>query len=493
MRNWLSTFLFILLPVFSIAQKSFHFSPELIEAYHDILALRISQGEASLEKLKEGNPHDPAIAFVSDYAYFLRSFINEDNKAFHAEVKLFNERLSLAEKSDERSPFHLYAQAEMLVHQAALRFKFRDYVDGVTNIRSAFKKLEENIKKYPKFQPNYKTMGMLEVLVGTVPDKYSWMVSAIGLHGDIKQGMSKIEGFMTGTFTEPEVTMLKKEGLFIYSFLQLHVVKEQEEAWKKVELATRDYKENLLNCYIRSSIGMRCKKTEEVIKTLTNRPRGNEYLKFYFLEYMLGNALLSKLDTKAAIHYKIFVTFFKGENYIKDAYLKLAWCSLLEAKANDYATYLGMVRSRGKNNFEEDKQAARWAEQTTKINLPLLKGRLLFDGGYLKEALIQLEKAKQVANGEHEQLEQVYRTGRVYHEMKDYVNALKFYEETIRIGEQKPWYFAANSALHIAMISEERHDCTKAKLYYNRVLKMPNEEYRQGIQARAKAGLKRCG
>ncbi len=476
----------------SIAQKAFQFDAELIQAYHDILALRISAGEASLEKMQAARPNDPAIAFVSDYAFFLRSFINEDNKAFHAEVKLFNQRLKIAEESDKNSPFHLYAQAEMLVHQAALRFKFRDYVDGVSNIRSAFKKLEENIAKYPKFQPNYKTMGMLEVLVGTVPEKYSWMVSAIGLHGDIKPGMAKMEGFMTGKYPEPEIEMLKKEGLFIYSFLQLHVVKEQEEAWKKVELATRDYPQNLLNCYIRASIGMRCKKTEEVIKTLTHRPRGKEYLKFYFLEYMLGNALLAKLDTKAAIHYKIFVTYFKGENYIKDAYLKLAWCSLLDGHANDYALYLSLVRTKGKSSFEEDKQAMHWAERKDKINLYLLKGRLLFDGGYLKEALAQLEKAKQGASGEQEELELIYRTARVYHELKDFSNALKHYEETIRLGELKPWYFAANSALHAGMIYEEQKNCSKAKAYFEKVLKMPNEEYRQGIQAKAKAGLKRC-
>lgn len=473
--------------------ENFVFTENCITAYEHILALRIQKGEELLALEKKNNPKSPAIAFIEDYSYFLRSFINEDARSFKEEIDDFEKRLDLIEDSDENSPFHRYCQAEMLIHQAALRFKFRNYVDGAANLRSAYKLLDENIKKHPSFKPQYKSMGMLEVMVGTVPESYSWVVSALGMDGDIDGGMKKIESFMNAPASKPEIDMLKDEGLFIYSFLQLHIVKEKEEAWKKVELATRDYKENLLHCYIRASIGTRCKKTDEVIQTLSNRPKGPDYIKFYFLEYMLGNAKLNRLDDGAAIHFKIFVTFFKGENYFKDAYLKLAWCSLLQNNTKEYNNYLSLIKSRGKNNFEEDKQAMKWAEADAPVNLSLLKGRLLFDGGYLEKALNEFKTAeKSDSNTEKDKLEVLYRMGRAYDEQKSTGQALVYYLETIKLGESKTWYFAANSALHAAMIYEDQKNCSKAKEYYNKVLKMPNEEYRQGIQGRAKAGLKRC-
>jgi len=276
--------LFTFFPILAHAEgQAYVFTPNIVEAYHHIMALRFDKGLALLESEKKLNPSSPALAFVSDYHYFLKSFINEDVKKFEEEISEFNKRLDLLKKGDKSSPYYDYCQAELLVHQAALRFKFRDYVRGANNVRDAYKLIETNIKKFPNFKPHYKSMGMLEVLVGTVPPKFSWVTDLLGMQGDINAGMKKIDDFRQAPFINPETEMLKEEALFMYSFLQLHIVKEKEEAWKDIEAATRDYKTNLLHCYARASVGLHCKKTDEVIYTLNNRPRGKEYARFHFL------------------------------------------------------------------------------------------------------------------------------------------------------------------------------------------------------------------
>lgn len=487
---------FICILTFSLlsraADNRFVFSPKLIEAYGHIMALRLDKGHELLKEEEKINPNNPALAFVSDYHFFIKSFINEDVKAFEHEIDAFKQRLSIIEKGDKSSPYYMYCQAELLLHQAALRFKFRDYIRGANDVRDSYKLLEANIKKFPDFKPHYKSKGMMEVLVGTVPPRYTWVTDLLGMQGNIEEGMKKIEDYRNAPYINEETEMLKEEALFMYAFLQLHIVKEKEEAWKDIEAATRDYQSNLLHCYARASVGMHCKKTDEVIKTLTNRPRSKEYAKFYFLEYMLGSAYLYKQDTLAQIHLKTFVAFFKGENYIKDAYRKLAWSYLCVGNEERYHIYMGLAIRNGKANVDEDKQALREAETSDIPQVDILRSRMYFDGGYYKQALAILDKLK-TKNWErsHDAIEYPYRLARVYDESNQVDLAISYYAKTIASGKESPLYFAANAALHMGYIYEKKKNYPMARKYFNEAMNFPNEEFKSSINQKAKAGLER--
>lgn len=489
----LAILLCLLFPLLgNAAGNAFVFTPPLVEAYHHILALRFDKGLALLEAERKKNPASPALAFVSDYHFFLKSFINEDVKAFESEITDFESRLAILKKGDNHSPYYHYCQAELLVHQAALRFKFRDYVRGANNVRDAYNLLEKNIKLFPAFKPHYKSMGMLQVLVGTVPPKFSWVTAMLGMEGDIEAGMQKINSFRRAPYLNPETEMLKEEALFLYSFLQLHIVKEKEESWKEIEAATRDYRTNLLHCYARASVGMHCKKTDEVISTLRNRPRGEEYARFYFLDYMLGTAYLHKQDSNAAMYLKIFVSLFKGENYIKDAYRKLAWHYLCQGDESKYGVYMTLVKSKGKDQVDEDKDALKEATSSERPESRILKARLLFDGGYYSQALniltpLSNEKWKRPKDN----TEYVYRLARIYHETKEEAKAISHYLKTIELGKAQTWYFAANSSLQLGHIYERRGQYTLASYYFKQAMNFPNDEYKTSIDQKAKAGLQR--
>lgn len=492
MKRLLLLFCLVLPQLGSAAGNAFVFTPALVEAYHHILALRFDKGLALLEAERKKNPSSPTLAFVSDYHFFLKSFINEDVKAFESEMDDFASRLSILEKGDNASPYYYYCKAELLVHQAALRFKFRDYVRGANNVRDAYGLLEKNIRLYPDFKPHYKSMGMLQVLVGTVPPKFSWVTNMLGMKGDIEEGMLKINTFRKAPYENPETEMLKEEALFLYSFLQLHIVKEKEESWKEIEAATRDYRTNLLHCYARASVGMHCKKTDEVITTLKNRPRGGDYARFHFLDYMLGTAYLHKQDTNAAIYLKIFVSLFKGENYIKDAYRKLAWHYLCAGDEAKYEVYMSLVKHKGKDQVDEDKDALKEANGGERPEPRILKARLLFDGGYHSQALaILVPLSNETWESKKDEVEYVYRLARIYHETNDEPKAISHYMKTIEMGKTQSWYFAANSSLQLGYIYERRGQYTLARTYYKQAMTFPNDEYKTSIDQKAKAGLQR--
>lgn len=467
----------------------FIFTTNTKAAYNHLLALRIDKGR---ELLRKEAADDPAAAFVTDYADFLTLFIDEDRAAFRDKQAAVSERLAIIRKGDKNSPYYAFCQAEVLLHQAFLKIKFGDYLEGGTGIRDAYQLLEKNIATFPDFQPQYKSMGMLEVLVGTIPGNYQWVVKMIGMKGSIDNGMQKISRFINAPHAAAETEMMKQEALFIYAFLQLHIVKNKAEAWVLVEKNTTDHRYNLMKTYIRATVALHCNKTDEAIKTLAARPRGEEVYPFYYLDYLMGVAKMHRLDTNADISFKIFVTYFKGENYIKDAYLKLAWLSLLDNRQQEYNNYLLLVKTRGKENFDEDKQAMREAKSGEKQDTVLLKARMLFDGGYFQRSLDILNAVNaDKLTGEKYRTELDYRKGRAYHEMGITEKALLFYQAAITRGKAQPWYFAANASLQKGIIYEERGDYGNAREAYKNAAIYPTAEYKNSIAQKSKAGLKR--
>ncbi len=336
-------------------------------------------------------------------------------------------------------------------------------------------------------------MGLLEVLIGTVPAKYQWATKAIGLQGNIELGIKHLEDFVKAQGLKPEEEVIKSEALFMLGFLQLYVVKKPEEAWNIIEPKTRNYKHNLLFAYVRAAIAKGTHRNDEAIKVLQDRPRGPEVLPFYYLDYLMGVCKQQRLDNDAAIWFKTYTTFFKGRNLIKESYMRLGWCSLLAGNTDEYYTYLSLVEKNGAQDMDEDKQAQATALQRKQPDIHLLKARLLFDGGYYTKAYAQLEHVNVAQlTSEKEKIELVYRKGRICQESGKTSQAIDLFHEVINSAADMPYYFAANSALQLGFIYEQSKQYSLARTYYKKAYSFKhNREYQGSIENKAKAGLKR--
>jgi tetratricopeptide (TPR) repeat protein len=123
----------------------------------------------------------------------------------------------------------------------------------------------------------------------------------------------------------------------------------------------------------------------------------------------------------------------------------------------------------------------------------LLKARLLSDGGYQLDALKLLAgKSSNDFSKESDKLEFAYRVARIYDEMGKKEEAIKYYLIAIKIGENRPEYFAARAALQIGQIYENRGEKQLAIQYYERCISMDDHEYKDTLDQRAKSGIARC-
>ena len=235
---------------------------------------------------------------------------------------------------------------------------------------------------------------------------------------------------------------------------------------------------------------MRIGHNDEAIRILENRPTGDGFYPLHFLDFMYGLAKLRRLDSDADVYLKKYINNFKGQNYIKEAYQKLAWHALLQEDETSYKKYMKQVKMKGNTSISNDKSALTEAKNGVVPNPVLLKARILFDGGYYQKAYNLLKGISQYHFPEKGlQLEYIYRLGRIAHEMKNTTDALYYYDQTIKSGSKERFYYACNAAFKAGLIYEEQSNYNKAKEYYQICRSLNPDEYRTSLHALAKAGF----
>ncbi len=473
------------------AANQFTFSPKLKKAYEAAISIRFDEATTLLAEVKSEEPNNMMAYYVENYVDILKVYINEDYEEFKRLEPNKDKRLKKLKTGDENSPYYLYTQAEIRLQWAVARAKFDEYSKAMFEVRRAFIMLEKNEKIFPDFVANKKSLGILHSIVGAVPPNYKFLVKMGGLSGTIEQGRGEIKEVLRYADNNPSF-IFKNETIIMYAFTILHIGNEGKGAWNIINSSSLDASKNPLICFAQASIAQHTGNNDKAIQILENRPKGKAYHDFHYLDYMLGLSKLYKQDDDAGYYLNKYVMNFKGRNYIKECYHRIAWFELLKGNEQGFKKNMTRIISRGHASIEGDKSALKAAESGKTPNTTLLKARLLFDGGYYKKAQSVLEsKTAASFSDKAEQLEFLYRKGRIYQALKKHDQAISSYNTTIEKGSQLGYYFACRAALEAGTINEELAKYDAARTYYNKCLDLSPDEYKNGLHAKAKAGLNR--
>ncbi len=491
MRKLACLIVLLTLPSLQGIAQTFDFNSRCRDAYESIFSLRLEEGQSILNQERKTNPDNLIPLLLENYLDFFTVFITEEAAELDARSDNKDKRLDLLEEGDENSPYYLFTQAEINLQWAFARIKFAQYFKAVWEIRKAYKLLEANQKKFPDFAPNKKSLGILHAMVGTVPDNYQWGMKILGMQGTIAQGMGEIKSYLQ--YSENNNRLLYDETKILHSFFLIYIDTKTKQAWQIAQqLPTQTH---LMNTLIAAQLAFRTGHNDYAIKLLLNRPKGKEYLDYYLLDFLLGSMKVNRLDTDADIYLKRFVNNFKGKHFIKEAYQKLAWHALVIHKDEAaYRKYMELCKTKGSKWADPDKQAYKEAKEGKMPNQILLKGRLLFDGGYFEEALGVLNAASvQVYKTPVEHLECHYRFGRIYEGLGDNEQAVAYYKRTINENDEVAGnhFFAPKAALQLGKLYERQNNDEMALIYFKKCLRFKNHEYKDSIDQQAKAGMNR--
>ncbi|MCB9080966.1 MAG: hypothetical protein H6555_04565 [Lewinellaceae bacterium] len=482
------------LPTIATAAKKFEYTPRAREAYELATSLRIAEARAALTQLKFREPNNLIAYHIENYLDFFVLFTQERSADYDKLRRNEEKRIEIMAQGDPNSPYYAYVQADTRLQWALIKLKFGDYLGAFTSISKAHKLLKRNQERFPGFLPNLKDLGILHAMIGTIPDNYKWGVRLLsGLRGTIAQGRKELEYVLNKSKGNPDF-LFAEETLVIYSFVLLHLDNKPEEAWVAVNRPELQPGRNPLHTFVKANVGMRAQHNDEAIRLLEQRPSGKEYAAFPYLDFMQGLARLRRLDRNADNYFQRFLEEYRGRNFIKEAYQKMAWSALITGNTNDYTRYMAACLANGHTDSESDETAEEEARKGIVPHPTLLRARLLFDGGYYIRALETLQASKQTDFASRpQQLEYTYRYGRILHGLERWDEAIKQYNLTIDRGRNDPDYFACNAALQAGLICEKRKARESARQYFETCLSMRPSAYRTSMHQAAKAGLNRLG
>lgn len=483
-------FLWLVFPLKVFSTGSYDFNVNCRKAYQLIFSYKIEEANVLLKKEVQNNPGNLIPDYLSSFGDLLETFYNDEPGRFSQFKKRQELRRARLEKGDAKSPYHRFCLAEVNLHTAMVLAKYDENFSAAYDVSKAYRLLTENAKKFPDFLPTQKDLLVLQAAVGTVPDSYKWALKIVGFSGELKPSLQKYEKLVDDLKKSREYGFYYAETGIIYAFMQHYLLNKPEAAWNLIDELTTDYKTNALSAYTRSAMAIRVKKNDELIKVLT--PYTNTPPPMPYMDYMLGIAKLTRLETESGFFIGRFLKLYKGNNYIKDAYLKLGYSFLIKGDTESYKQCMNLISRYGGSMTEEDKNALKEAAKNKVPNITLLRARLLFDGGFFQRAQQELlQKGVTYFKTENEKAEYYYRLGRINEGLEKYDEAIDAFDVVIKNYSYLKEFFAPASALYGGIAWEKKGNTAKAKDYFNKCLSYDSYPFKDSFDQKAYSGLER--
>lgn len=470
-------------------QYHYQYTDNCSKAYNHYLSLEPEQGRAMIRKELIADPYNLMATYISDYEDCLLLLFNGDKVDYEQLKGHLNDRLALMERGDENSPWHRLCKAGIYMHWAFVNIRFNENFKAAANFRKSYILLKENHRLFPSFEYNNIFLGIQEATIGALPDNYKWIVSFLGMRGNVQKGVGKVGAFLDN---HRKSELFYKEAQVYYAYMNYYLLSDKRKAWDVVCAENFDTRDNLLNSFVKANLAVNYRKAADAIAILERVSHLEAYSRYPILEYEYGYALLHKQDEACATHFNNFLKNFKGGIFIKDCWQKLAYAYYLRGDFKTAVNCKNKILTEGSTMTDSDKQALRFAQQNNWPNKKLLKAQLLIDGGFYKEANALLSATNE-RDFEHEAevLEYYFRQARLYDELGKTELARSYYQKAIDIGRYRQEQFAARAALQMGFLNEKLNNVQAAIKMYELALSMKNHDFKNSIDQQAKAGISR--
>jgi len=457
------------------------------QAHEYILSLKSKSINHFSKQLLSNDSNNIFSIYLQNLEEVIFVFLSDDQNLYDQVKRNETERLKRLENLKLENPFIAYFQAEIRIQWAILKMKFGEELSAVWSLRQAYFMLENLLKLNPNFPLTFKSLGLLHVILGSIPDNHQWIVNFLGMKGNVKDGMHEIQ-----RSCNQSSSIFQLEACITQILLEAYVLKNEESSIEKARLLYGNFPENDMLMLLLSAMYLTTRKSELSYSLVKKKEEQlQNHVKIYAYR-MLADAHLYKGEyTTAMRYYRYFLNKYKGQNYIKDTYYKIFLCYWLNEQEEQAIPYLEKIKNEGKKVLDSDKRAYAFAQNPKKYHKDLMRIRLLYDGGYEKEALEAILKLNVKEFGETVyQNEYYYRLARIYHALNKIQLAKENYLKCIETYKEKEaMYFAPNAAYALGCIYLEENNLKLAEYYFRLTVSFKNHEYKNSLDNKAKAKL----
>jgi tetratricopeptide (TPR) repeat protein len=494
-KYYLYPFLGILLSLANGAfANDFEWTPAIQQSYTEISAMKIAKGRMTLKALRANA--NGFIPYLQSYADMIEIGITEDKTKYEDFINREEERVNELEALEEASPYRNFLIAEIYLHTAFIKLKFGHEVKGANEVMKAYKLLTKNAKKFPSFIPQQKSLGILHIVIGSIPQKFQWIANLFGVRGSVKEGIQALNRVITY-----DKVFANEAQLFAF-LLNTYVVTNHPDESKELLAFIDKNPTNQAIAFIGASLLIRLGKSEMALNVIKKRPISEDYLPVPFFYYFLGEIYLQKGKYAEAINaYKDFTQKHRGFNFLKEANYKLFLSYYLNNDLSTANKFLVVVPKVGSTIVEADKLALKMSEQFltshhyfSNPEKALKKVQLATEGGYYEMGLHLLENMEEAnALTPKDKIEKIYRAARIYDLTEDTAKAQGYYLQVLNLSkttESSPVLpFAPRSCLYLGNIFRAKKEPQKAIDYFHKSLTFKDYEGSNSVEIKAKAAL----
>jgi len=457
------------------------FDAEHQKAYQLIINLQPDKANEILERNRGNKFHNLYLQSLNETINIL---ITEDHQGFIKIDQKFKERLKYLESLPQDAET-LFLQAEITLQRGFCYLNLNQELNAVLAIRKAYQLTTDCLKKYPGFAPIKKTNGVIQVMVGSVPEKYQWFVNLLGMKGSVATGQKQLTELRnSGSSLSLEATML---FYTVKGFLN----QQFAEAATGINQCLKDQPGNKLLLFIGVNMLIKDGRSEEALALVHEIDEQPEGLPMHYIDYLHAEILLQKGEYRKSVElYNKFIKNFPSQSFKKDSYFKISLCYWLLDDVKSARAVFDKAKITGSDKAEPDRYAAKQLEDTNFPNKKLLKVRFSTDGGYYSEAtaILRTIKPSELPTSK-DQTEYYYRKARLAHRIGDIADAKLLYQQSINMTQSNPWYFGANSALQLGYIARDQKNYEAARKYFQMALNYPKHEYKTSIDSKARTEL----
>lgn len=467
--------------------QDFVWTPNLQQAFSELTRGRL-QPARQLLAAEPDRPNGIRI-FLDDYADMVALLASDDDRLFAQLASREATRLNQLDALDDDSPYQRMLLAEVRLHWAFVKLKFGKEVAASWQVIKAYKLLAENQRRFPSFLPTYKSLGILRVMIGSVPDSYAWVARLLGLRGNIQQGMADLQRAQQDLTFRTEARLAE---LLIRAYVLRFTAADEVALRRFVE----ESPDNLLVRFFAATTAMKNAQSEQALAWLTTRPVGMAYVAVPVIDNLLGDIYLQKGHYPAALtHYQHFLTTYRGQNFVKDTHYKRFLCHWLAGDEAPARAELPRVLAAGRTTVEADKAAQKMAETYLKTypnarQRVLMQARLASDGGFLEQALALLKPYTEASfQTVAERAEYQYRLGRIVQKQNNLPAAIAAFERAMALSQPDQLSFGATAALQLGYVYQQLRNVPKARQAFELALSYKRHEYKNSVDNKARAAL----
>lgn len=353
----------------------------LAQARVSTLALRFDDAEASLRRLQRRPDGAPAALHHRATIALLRGFLTDDDLHFTR----FAQRADSLERTLGRMPetrWRLYFEAETDLQRAIVHARRENLTRAALAARSAHNAYEKALRGDvgATFEEPQKGFGLIQLLIGSAPGAYRWMLRLMGYSGTIEGGRGRL------VRAAERSRYNREESLLLLGLVDVVVRGDHAGGLATVERLYREQPGSPLAGHVYGFTLLsdrRAEAAEAVLAGVVEAQRGPGVQPIRFSEYFLGDARfkLGKYDA-AAGHLRRYLDSHRGASLRSRALLTLGLCLELQGRR---AEALGPYRQVKHTRISEVEEAAvrlarrRLAAPITPAERTLLEATNLYE------------------------------------------------------------------------------------------------------------------